>query len=67
MTQREMIKNHLQTFGSITPMEALNEYGCFRLAARIADLKREGMEIKKESVTHLSRLGKKISFARYRI
>lgn len=31
--------------GKITPMEAMEEIGCMRLAARISDLRREGYSI----------------------
>lgn len=65
MTQNEMILDHIKTYGSITPMDAMSEYGCMRLAARIADLKKEGHLIKKERETKKNRFGKKVSFARY--
>jgi len=39
-TQIENIKEHLNTGKSITPLEALNLYGCFRLSAVIFKLKR---------------------------
>lgn len=39
MTQTEQILRHLETEGSITPLEALDIYGCFRLAARIGEIK----------------------------
>lgn len=45
MTQNDMIRAHLQSGKAITPLDALREYGCFRLAARIADLRREGLDI----------------------
>ena len=45
MTQNEMIRRHLETGASITPIDALNEYGCFRLAARIDDLRKDGLDI----------------------
>jgi hypothetical protein len=35
---------------SITGIEALNLFGCFRLPARIADLKKVGHKIKSEMV-----------------
>lgn len=35
----------------ITPGDALNEVGCFRLAARISDLKKKGYRIKSERYT----------------
>lgn len=50
MTQKQMILTHLRTQGGITPLEALQKYGCFRLGARIADLKGDGIGIKTEMV-----------------
>lgn len=41
MSQTKNILNHLQTYGHITPLQALNLYGCFRLAARIKELRKE--------------------------
>jgi len=57
MTQQEQILGHMQTRGEIDPMVALNEYGCFRLAARIADLKKLGHKI--DTQMQGSRLGKR--------
>lgn len=45
MSQCEDIKAHLQAGYSLTALEALQRFQCFRLAARIADLKKEGMHI----------------------
>lgn len=36
---------HLKSGKSITPLEALNLYGCFRLGARIWELRNEGHSI----------------------
>lgn len=36
------ILQHLQSGKSINPLQALNQYGCFRLGARIYDLKQRG-------------------------
>jgi len=41
-SQCEKILIHLQTGKSINPIQALNLYGCFRLGARIHDLKKDG-------------------------
>lgn len=49
-SQTENILNHLQSGCSITPIEALNKYGCFRLGARIWDLKNAGENIRTEIV-----------------
>lgn len=45
MTQNKQILNYLKTGKSITPLEALYEFGCFRLSARIFDLKKDGWPI----------------------
>ena len=50
MTQNDSIRAHLQSGRSITPLDALRDYGCFRLAARIADLRREGLDIETATV-----------------
>ena len=60
-TQTEMILEYLQKYGEITAIEALSAIGCFRLAARIADLRAMGHEIS----TEFSK-GKK-SYAIYRM
>ncbi len=44
MSQCDDILAHLKT-GPITPVQALNSYGCFRLAARIKDLREQGHDI----------------------
>lgn len=41
-SQCEKILIHLQAGKSINPIQALNLYGCFRLGARIHDLKKDG-------------------------
>jgi len=43
--QYEMVLEHMESSGSITPLEAMNEYGIMRLGARIADLKTLGYQI----------------------
>jgi hypothetical protein len=52
MTQQERILQHLQELGSITPMQALTHYGCFRLGARIYNLRRLGHVITSELIQH---------------
>ena len=67
MTQTEKIKRHLEIFGSITPMDALREYGIMRLASRISDLKRGGVEIEKRMVKSKNRFGEQVHYAEYRM
>ena len=46
MSQTTQIQRHLEKGKSLTPIQALNKFGCFRLAARIADLRNDGINIK---------------------
>lgn len=50
LSQGELILNHLKTGRPLTPLEALEKFGCFRLGARIWDLKREGYDIQTDLV-----------------
>lgn len=65
MTQCETILRHLEACGSITSLEAMQEYGIMRLASRIADLKTAGYHIRREMVTRMNRYGETVTFARY--
>lgn len=61
-TQSAKICRALLRGKSITPLSALRDFGCFRLGARIFDLRRAGLNISREWV---KRNGKR--FARYRL
>lgn len=50
-TQKQQIKEHLSKGKKLTPIQALNNFGCFRLAARISDLRKEGLNIATKNVT----------------
>ena len=45
MTQAQRILIYLKTGKSLTPLEALKKFGCFRLAARISNLRSQGHTI----------------------
>lgn len=62
MSQADQIAGHLRKGKTVTSVEALEQWGCFRLAARISDLRAQGMNILTETI---ERNGKK--FARYRM
>lgn len=51
MTQNQKIANYLNKGKSLTPIQALNKFNCFRLAARISDLRNDGMLIKTKIIT----------------
>lgn len=44
-TQCDLILDHLQRVGPLTPLDALQLFGCFRLTSRIWDLKQLGHDI----------------------
>ena len=50
-SQNALIKGWLLNGYSLTQLEALTQFGCFRLAARIANLRDEGLHIITEMVT----------------
>lgn len=65
MTQTQKILRYLNECGSITPMDALREFGCMRLGARIYDLKRAGYQIDSKIEWHKNRNGERVTYARY--
>lgn len=65
-THKNLIRKLLMEGGSITPLEALQDFGCYRLASRISDLRREGMKISKRIEESVSRVtGKTVRYSRY--
>lgn len=46
MSQTERILYHLKHKGGLTPLDALSQFGSFRLGARINDLRNEGFDIR---------------------
>ena len=67
MTQCQKILDYLNEYGSITPLDALREFGCMRLAARINDLERQGISIISDMEYSVNRSGDKVHYARYRL
>lgn len=67
VTQCEKILQYMTEYGGITPIDALREFGCMRLASRITDLKRSGVAIQKEMVSAKNRKGETVRFALYKL
>ena len=65
MTQCEKVLRHLKDVGSITSLTAMTEYGIFRLASRISDLKKQGYNISSVVTTGTNRYGEPTHFATY--
>jgi hypothetical protein len=63
MSQNKQIANYLNKGRKLTPIDALNKFGCFRLAARISDLRNDGMNI----VTKIIKLDNRKQVAQYSI
>lgn len=64
-TQVYKFLNYMKGNGNITPIEALSEIGCFRLAARIADLESLGYHIKHDRKSVRVRDGSEVTVAIY--
>lgn len=62
MSQVASVIAHLQKGKTITPLEALDKFGCFRLAAVIHDIRSMGFVVETEMVERNDK-----RFARYRM
>lgn len=66
MSQNQQILEHLKKYKTITPAEAYNLYGVFRLSARVLDLRGEGHSIITSIIEKTGKRGTK-RFAEYRL
>lgn len=64
-TQAQRILDYMQTHGSITQFEAMQDLGVMRLGARIFELKRLGHKINAQMVVVENRYGEKCRVKRY--
>ena len=51
-SQKSLVLNHLKNDNGITPLEALNKFGAFRLSAIIFDLRKDGYDIDTEIINN---------------
>lgn len=65
MTQREGIIEYIEMFGSITPMQAFEDLGITKLATRISEMRKDGMNFKIETVSSKNRYGHTVKYAKY--
>ena len=61
MSQNKQIADYLNKGKKLTTIDALNKFGCFRLASRINDLRNDGMKI----TTKIIKLENKKQIAQY--
>lgn len=66
-TQEEKIINYMKQYGGITPLDAIRDLGCMRLASRISDIKKRGVPIKGEMIAVRNRMGDTTYVKRYSI
>ena len=62
MSQCAQIKKYMEDHGSITQIEAVNEFNCYRLSARIHDLRKIGVKIETKNERNKNNSG---THARY--
>lgn len=66
-SQSDRILEWMKSGKSITALEALREFGCFRLAARINDLKNDGHCISSEPFSYTNSFGETKTIAKYSV
>ena len=64
-TQKEAIIEYIEIFGSITPMQAFADLGITKLATRISEMRKAGMDFKIETVSSTNRYGHTVQYAKY--
>ena len=69
MSQEKMILEYLKTHRNtgISQAEAINLFGCYRLSARIANLRAAGWQIDMDREPTVNRFGDKARYGRYRL
>jgi hypothetical protein len=66
VTQTDLVLDYLNRYGTITPLEAMRELGCFRLAARIYDIEQRGYVVPRRTVkTTGKKTGRIVRFTEY--
>ena len=57
---------YINTYGSISPMEAFNDLGITKLATRISEMRVIGIQFDQAFEGRENRFGKKVKYMRYR-
>jgi len=64
ISQKQRIKQHLQKGKTITQMQALRKWRCFRLSARINEIRNDGIDVRTTMVDNSHNSG---AHAKYKI
>lgn len=67
LTQVQKVIRYMQRNGAITTMQAYTDLGITRLASRIHEIKRMGIDIESKSITVDTRDGSKTTVTQYKI
>lgn len=67
MTQKEKVLQYMKDFGRITTLQAFQDLGITRLAARINELRKDGVLIETNFINVKNRYGEKVRYAEYNI
>jgi hypothetical protein len=67
MTQKQLILRYMQEGREISPLDALREFGCFRLGARIHELRRDGWDVVSRLHSYKNHYGQAKTFALYHL
>lgn len=65
MSQATDILEYIEATGSITDSEAASHFRCYRLGARIYDLRKLGIDIRSEMIYTKDSFGRPIHYAKY--
>lgn len=65
MNKTMAVLRHLEDNGSITSMEAIENYGATRLSAIIFNLRKTGLDIETVTEGGVDRFGHAMNYARY--
>lgn len=64
-TQTDAVLEHIRRYGSITSMEAFEEYGITRLSSIIFGLRHRGLDIETIPLECVTRFGNRTKYAKY--
>lgn len=65
MTQGERIVEYIKKYGSITPMQAFYNLGVTKLATRISEMTKEGIEFERKMISANNRFGEPVRYMMY--
>lgn len=65
--QGQRILAYIYEHGSISPLEAFRDLGITKLATRVSEMRREGIQFAQEYETMTNRFGEPVHYMRYRM